>query len=201
MSLKRFWNGRSSGLFAAVWYFSASAFRRFSRSAASLLQCSRLGRHGKNCRIGSNVVMDHPGNIEFGNDVRVGDGAIFGADVPSRCIIADDVHIDRLTRLDFTGRLQIGSGVTISEGVIIETHTHGHDPRSKPLPCDLTIGYGVWIGMRAMILPKVGSIGDNAIIGAGAVVTRPVPPNAIVAGVPAAVVGKTSNGDEICPEP
>ena len=199
--MKRFGNGRLSGLFAAIWYFSASAYRRLARSAASVFQCSRLGRHGKNCRIGRNVMMDYPGNIEFGNGVHVGDDAIIGADVPSRCIIADDVHIDRLTRLDFTGRLQIGSGVTISEGVIVETHAHGHDPRSKPLPCDLTIGDKVWIGMRATILPKVGSIGDHAIIGAGAVVTKPVPPNAIVAGVPAVIVGKNSNGDEICSEP
>ena len=192
MSLKRFGNGRLSGLFAAVCYLCMAAGRSQTRRVASFLQCSRLGKHGKNCRIGRNVMIDYPGSIEFGNDVHIGDDAILGADVPSRCMIADDVHIDRLTRLDFTGRLQIGSGVTISEGVIIETHSHGHDPRSKPVPCDLTIGDKVWIGMRAVILPKVGSIGDNAIIGAGAVVTKPVPPNAIVAGVPAAVVGSTT---------
>lgn len=195
MSLKRFWNGRLSGLFAAIWYLYVAIGRNLSRRGASFLQCSRLGRHGKNCRIGRNVMMDYPGNIEFGNNVHIGDDAIFGADVPSRCKIADDVHVDRLTRLDFTGRLRIGSGVTISEGVIIETHTHGHDPRTEPVPCDLSIGDGVWIGMRATILPKVGSIGDNAIIGAGAVVTRPVPPNAIVAGVPATIVGSTTKNE------
>lgn len=198
MSLKRFWNGKPSGLFAAIWYFSASAYRRLSRSAASFFQCSRLGRHGRNCRIGRHVMIDYPGSVEFGNNVHIGDDAILGADVPSCCKIADDVHIDRLTRLDFTGRLQIGSGVTISEGVIIETHTHGHDPRSKPVPCDLSIGDGVWIGMRATILPQVGSIGDNAIVGAGAVVTKPVPPNSIVAGVPAAIVSSTADANETC---
>jgi len=201
MSLKRFWNGRITGLFAAVWYLYASVWRALSRRGASFFQCSRLGRHGRNCRIGRNVMIDYPGCVELGSNVHIGDDAIIGADVPSCCKIADDVHIDRLTRLDFTGRLQIGSGVTISEGVIIETHSHGHDPRSKPVPCDLTIGDKVWIGMRAVILPQAGSIGDNAIIGAGAVVTKPVPPNAIVAGVPAAIVGKNSNGDEKCPEP
>ena len=196
MLLKRFWNGKFSGLFAAWWYFSAAIFRHMARSAASHLQCSRLGRHGKNCRIGKNVVVNYPGSVEFGNNVQIADDVFISADVPSSCKIADDVHVDRLTRLDFTGKLQIGSGVTISEAVVIETHAHGHDPRSKPKPCDLTIGNKVWIGMRAVILPQVGTIGDNAIIGAGAVVTKPVPPNSIVVGVPATVVGVVTGTDE-----
>lgn len=200
MSLNRFWNGKFSGLFAAIWYFFAAVHRNLSRGAASFLQCSRLGKHGGNCRIGRNVVVNYPGAVELGNDVTIGDDVFISADVPSRCRIGDDVHIDRLTRLDFTGDLQIGSGVTVSEAVVVETHTHGHDPRSKPTPCDLTIGNNVWIGMRAVILPQVGTIGDNAIIGAGAVVTKPVPPNAIVAGVPAVVVGKTPSGDKKCPD-
>jgi hypothetical protein len=187
MSLTRFWNGKLSGLFAAIWYFFAAGCRLLSRSAASFLQCSRLGRHGKNCHIGRNVTINHPGKIEFGNGVSIGDDVFISAEFPGSCKIANDVHIDRLTRLDFSGNLRIGSGVTISEAVVIETHTHGYAPRSKPMPCNLTIGNNVWIGMRAVILPQVGTIGDNAIIGAGAVVAKPVPPNSIVVGVPATV--------------
>ncbi len=50
------------------------------------------------------------------------------------------------------------------------------------------IGNDVWIGLNAIILPNAGRIGDGAIIGAGAVVTKDVPDYAIVVGVPAKVI-------------
>jgi len=189
MSLKRFGGGSTSGALAAVWYLAAAAYRNVTRRLASCLQCSRLKRHGRNCRIGRHVELFYPGRIELGDNVIIGDDVFITADAPDgSCVIGDGVHVDRLTRLDFTGRLRIGAGVTISEAVIIETHSHGYDPHSKPRPCDIEIGRNVWIGMRATILPQVGRIGDNAIIGAGAVVTKPVPPNTVVAGNPAAAV-------------
>lgn len=59
----------------------------------------------------------------------------------------------------------------------------------SPIPAaTLTIGDDVWIGHNAILLPGVGSIGRGAVIGAGAVVTRPVPAYAIVAGNPARIV-------------
>lgn len=51
----------------------------------------------------------------------------------------------------------------------------------------ITIGNNVWIGGSATILPGV-SIGDNAVVGAGSVVTRDVAPNTVVAGNPAKVI-------------
>lgn len=53
-----------------------------------------------------------------------------------------------------------------------------------------TIGTGVWIGLRAVILPQCRRIGDHAVIGAGAVVTRDVPAGAVVAGNPARIIGE-----------
>jgi virginiamycin A acetyltransferase len=52
----------------------------------------------------------------------------------------------------------------------------------------LVVGNDVWIGTNAVILPEVNSIGDGAIIGAGAVVSRDVPPYAVVLGNPARIV-------------
>jgi acetyltransferase-like isoleucine patch superfamily enzyme len=52
----------------------------------------------------------------------------------------------------------------------------------------LTIGNDVWIGANAVVLPEVNSIGDGAVIGAGAVVSRDVPPYAVVLGNPGRVV-------------
>ena len=55
---------------------------------------------------------------------------------------------------------------------------------------NLIIGDEVWIASRAIILPSVNKIGIGAIIGAGSVVTKDIPPFSIVAGNPAKVIGK-----------
>lgn len=56
-------------------------------------------------------------------------------------------------------------------------------------PAPIRIGNNVWIGAQATVLPGV-TIGDGAIVGAGAVVTRDVPANVIVGGIPAKIIKK-----------
>lgn len=82
----------------------------------------------------------------------------------------------------------IGENCAISERVMIRdsnNHTLNHPGYQKNAP--IHIGNHVWIGMGATILSGV-TIGDGAVIAAGAVVTKNVPPNTLVAGVPAKVV-------------
>lgn len=62
-------------------------------------------------------------------------------------------------------------------------------PANRATTTTLTIGNDVWIGHNAIVLPAVNVIGDGAVIGAGAVVSRDVPPYAIVVGHPGRVVG------------
>ncbi|MBV6475696.1 MAG: CatB-related O-acetyltransferase [Rhodocyclaceae bacterium] len=102
-----------------------------------------------------------------------------------------------------SGRLVIGKHCAIGENVRIITSNHEYDClalnfrlQSKVIGrrligkrTDVTIGHDVWIGDQAIILPGV-SIGNGAIIGAGAVVTRPVEPFTIVAGNPAVPIRK-----------
>ncbi|RYG11419.1 MAG: sugar O-acetyltransferase [Chitinophagaceae bacterium] len=87
--------------------------------------------------------------------------------------------------------VSIGDNVFLAPGVLISTATHPLDPKIRASGLEyayaITIGNDVWIGMGAKILPGV-SIGDNAVIGAGAVVTKNVPANTVVAGVPAVVI-------------
>lgn len=87
-------------------------------------------------------------------------------------------------------RIQTGSDVSIGpEATIL---TLGHDPHSTKFEDrggDVIIGDHVWIGYRAIVLPSV-TIEEGAVVGAGAVVTKDVPPYAIVAGNPARVIGK-----------
>ena len=62
-------------------------------------------------------------------------------------------------------------------------HKLSNSVRTSPI----VIGNHVWIGRRAMIMKGV-TIGDGAVVAAGAIVTKDVPPNCVVAGVPARVV-------------
>jgi acetyltransferase-like isoleucine patch superfamily enzyme len=120
---------------------------------------------------GDNVSMQMPIRIEGAEKVKIG----------SRVSIAAFVHIWG------NGGVEIGDDTLIASHVAITSLTHdtaadlfAQSLISKPV----IIGCNVWIGTHASILPGV-KIGNGAIIGAGAVVTKDVSENMIVVGVPA----------------
>ncbi len=84
------------------------------------------------------------------------------------------------------GGIEIDDDCLIGQQVVIATLNHDLNPahRKDMFPKPVKIGKNVWIGAHATILPGV-TIGDNAVIAAGAVVTKDVAPNTVVAGVPA----------------
>ena len=97
--------------------------------------------------------------------------------------------INRHCWLDGRGGLRIGDNVSISPGVWLLTGEHDvNDPDFGPVYGLVEIGDRVWIGSRAMVLPGV-SIGEGAVVAAGAVVTADVEPFTIVGGVPARPIG------------
>jgi len=108
--------------------------------------------------------------------------------------IGEGLHVGFGALIDLSGGIIIGDRVTVSEGAKIFTHSHAvdncpQDWRLAPVKfSSLTIGDDVWVGANAIILSSVRAIGAGAIIASGAVVTKDVPPLAVVAGVPAAIV-------------
>lgn len=106
-------------------------------------------------------------------------------------------------RIDCSGDVTIGDKVVLSRGVKIMTHSHGYlsgevDDISVSHPVHtqaLKIGDNVFVGEEAFILPTVGTIGDFAVIGVRAVVTKPIGPGEIWAGNPARMVGRRSGSD------
>jgi acetyltransferase-like isoleucine patch superfamily enzyme len=87
-----------------------------------------------------------------------------------------------------TGGLVIGDNVSISSGAWLVTGTHDmNDPLFPDRYMPIVIGNYAWIGARATVLAGV-TIGEGAVVMAGAVVTRDVPPYAVVGGVPARIV-------------
>ena len=106
--------------------------------------------------------------------------------------LGEDVFINIGCRFQDAGGITIGDGSLIGHGSTLTTLDHGVDPdrRADMIPAPIVIGRKVWLGASVTVVPGV-TIGDGAIVGAGAVVTKDVPANAIVSGVPARVIRMT----------
>lgn len=116
-----------------------------------------------------------PFYTDFGRNIRVGKNVF----INSGCCFQDQ------------GGIELGDGCLIGHQVVIATLNHDLDPQKRGgmFPAPVRLGKNVWVGAHATILAGV-TIGDNAVIAAGAVVTRDVPPDTVVGGVPARVIKK-----------
>jgi len=149
-----------------------------------------------------NVVIHHPQLVNL-YGCRIGEASRIGAFVE----IQRGVIVGR--RCKISSHSFICDGVTIEDGVFVG---HGVMFTNDRFPRALTpdgrlqtdadwelvptrVGRGASIGSNATILPGV-TIGEGALVGAGAVVTRDVPPYAVVAGVPARVIGSASGAEQ-----
>jgi acetyltransferase-like isoleucine patch superfamily enzyme len=105
--------------------------------------------------------------------------------------VANDVHIGHGCVIDLKGQIHIGKGAVLSPLVLVLSHSDPGSSHGSPLVsrygvkvAQVVIGEHSWIGARSVILPGV-TIGDLAVVGAGAVVAQDVPPGERWGGVPA----------------
>ena len=111
-------------------------------------------------------------------------------------VIEDYAVIGKNLRIYNFSDVQIGRFCMFAGDIIIANG--GHDTSSfEPFSGPLKIGHGCWIGVGAKIVGANLDIGNNAVISAGALVISDVPANAIVAGVPAKVVGYRALPDKV----
>ena len=109
---------------------------------------------------------------------------------PYRISIGSYTNINKRCVLDGRGVLIISNNVDIAQDVYIWTEQHDYnDIAYKSICAPVIIEDYVWIASRATILPGV-KIGRGAVVASGAVVTKDVPPLAIVAGIPAKIIGE-----------
>lgn len=115
----------------------------------------------------------------------------FYTDFGKNITVGENVFINACCHFQDHGGVTLGDGCQIGHNVVFATLNHGLSPEERPItyPAPIVLERNVWIGSNATILQGV-SIGENAVVAAGAVVTRDVPANTIVGGVPAKFIRK-----------
>jgi len=122
--------------------------------------------------MGAGAVIRPPFFCDYGYNISIGDNVFLNYN----CVLLD------------VCRIEIGDGCQIGPLVQLLTADHPRDPQTRrdglEMGKPIVLGKNVWIGAGAIILPGI-TVGDDAIIGAGSVVTRDVLPGVTVVGNPA----------------
>lgn len=108
----------------------------------------------------------------------------FSTDCGKNTTFGKNVFINAGCRYQDQGGLTIGNGSQIGHNVVIATLNHHLHPDRREGSSPVELERNVWIGSNATILPGV-IVGENSVVAAGAVVSKDVPTNVIVAGIPA----------------
>jgi acetyltransferase-like isoleucine patch superfamily enzyme len=167
---------------------------KFDGLMRKILLRSLFGGFGENVTVSQFVSFTHPETLEVGNGVFIGQHVLVQGRHDGYCKIGDKVWIGPYSFFDARA-LTIEDHVGIGTGTRILGSEHTADPKDVPvIQTDLVIKpvricRGSDIGINAVIMPGV-TIGQGAIIGAGAVVTKDVEPHTVVAGVPARLLKK-----------
>ena len=144
---------------------------------------------GNGVKVGVGVLVLHPHTFEIGDAVFIGNQTFLQGRHDGHCVLGAHTWIGPQSYFDCRD-LELGQYVGWGPGAKVLGSEHTGDPTDVPIiQTDLVIKPvrvhdGADIGVNAVLLPGV-TVGRGAIVGAGAVVTKDVPPYAIVAGVPA----------------
>jgi acetyltransferase-like isoleucine patch superfamily enzyme len=184
----------------------------------------RLGALGRGCRIESGVSLQYPGRIRIGDGTGIGRNVTLRANTDQspgielgKGVSINDAVVINANR----GRVTLGDrswlgpfcliygngGVAIGRNVLVAGHSSINTVSHSAERCDIPVNDqpvvidpvviedDVWIGLNAVVLQGV-TIGHGSIVGAGAVVTKSIPPWSIAVGVPAQVIGRRQGAPE-----
>ena len=132
----------------------------------------------------SNLIMNGNFSFAYGADIRLFDNATL--------VLGKDSYINTNVLIRCMNRIEIGDNCAISYNVTIfddDFHEIIYENKRNNTKKDVIIGDNVWVGANVTILKGV-HIGNNAVIGAGSVVTKDIPANVLACGNPAKVIDK-----------
>jgi acetyltransferase-like isoleucine patch superfamily enzyme len=157
----------------------------------------RLAASATDLSIQTNVSITCPNHISIGRTCYLArDCKLYATpESPIRIGSRFSANANVMINARGKGHITIGDNVMIGPNVVLRSNDHVFERTDVPIDDQgmtdgtITIGNDVWIASNAVVLQNV-SIGDGAVIAAGAVVTKDVPPYTIVGGVPARTIGK-----------
>jgi acetyltransferase-like isoleucine patch superfamily enzyme len=126
-------------------------------------------------------------NVRIGSKVFFQDDVYLRAGTEGRIVIGDRCAINSFAKFFGHGGITLGEDTQIGPGTLITTTGHDYRAGLETSFKAVTIGRRVWVGANVTILPGV-QVGDHAVIGAGSVVHRNIPPYSVAVGVPARVI-------------
>ncbi len=169
---------------------------------------------GKNVTLANNYFLINPQLIDIGDGSSFSEGLVLTAWDRYTIIIPDtgektvqkfspsiqfgrNCNIGRNNHISAINKIKIGDNLLTGQDVTITDNSHGESssndinipPSFRPLSSKgpIIIGNNVWIGSKATILSGV-KVGNNVVVGANSVVTKSIPDNAVVAGIPAKII-------------
>jgi len=145
--------------------------------------------------VGEGTVMINSSNIRIGAECLLQDRVYLRAGLEGRIEVGDGAALNSFVQIYGHGKVRIGAATQIGPGTIITTT--GHDYRATDLAADVApieIGERVWIGANCTVVPGV-TIGDYAVVGAGAVVANDIPARCVAVGVQARVIRRFEEQD------
>ncbi len=157
-----------------------TVLHRLNNSVQDIKAGDRLELYGRLFgKAGKGLWLQPPFYCDYGKNIELGEHVFFNFN----CVVLD------------VAKVVIGSHVLVGPNVQIYTASHPLDAAQRRQGLEfgkpIIIGDDVWIGGSAVLCPGI-TVGEKSIIAAGAVVTKDVPPYAIVGGNPAKVIRETS---------
>jgi acetyltransferase-like isoleucine patch superfamily enzyme len=142
---------------------------------------------GKGTIVGVRTEIINSANVRIGDACLLQDAIYIRAGTEGKITIGDRAALNSFCRFFGHGCIEIGEDTQIGPGSLITTTEHDYHHELITQFKQVVIGKGVWIGANVTILPGV-EIGDFAVVGAGSVVMKSIPPRCVALGVPARVI-------------
>lgn len=136
------------------------------------------------------LILDDGAKMMCAGDLILYEGVKVRIGKNAKCTFGHHTYLNRSATIDCTQEVHIGDYCAISDNVQIldsDFHTITYDGKTSEKSKPIHIGNHVWIGRSAIILKGI-TIGDGAIIGAGSIVTKSIPPRCLAVGNPARVI-------------